>query len=120
MRGDSFHFGDSVTISGGTGNTGIVKNTAAPAAAPAMPPGLQETMRELVQLLQELREQVTTVNAQTIDNALTDISADSDADPQRRRQALLAVAHIAATVGAVGQPVGDAVNRILALLGLGQ
>jgi len=37
--------------------------------------------------------------------------------PQERHRALMAVAGIAATVGTLGQPVLEAVNRILRLVG---
>jgi len=83
MNGDNFHFGDNVTMHGGTRNTGIVKHQT-----PAGPP--------------------------TADPALT---TDPGAAPQERHRALMAVAGIAATVGAVGQPALEAVNRILGLLG---
>lgn len=117
MSGDSYFFGDSVTMHGGTGNTGIVKNQTAPAAAEPASPALQEAVEELRRLIQELRGQVPAASAQSIDDSLPDITADADTPSQERHRALMAVAGIAATVGTVGQPVLEAVNRILGLLG---
>ncbi|MFC9947095.1 hypothetical protein [Streptomyces pratensis] len=117
MSGDSYHFGDSVTMHGGQGNTGIVKGQTAPVSAPADNTALRAAVEELRQLLGELRDQVSAVNAQTIDDSLTNIDGEAGTPPEEQHRALMAVAGIAATVGAVGQPALDAVNRILELLG---
>ncbi|MES9506797.1 hypothetical protein ABWJ92_10345 [Streptomyces sp. NPDC000609] len=118
MSGDSYYFGDNVNMHGGRGNTGIVKNQAVPANTAAVSPALQSAIEELLQLVEELRDRVPPASAQAIDESLGDISADDDAaPPQDRHRALMAVAGIAATVGVVGQPVLDAVNKILDLLG---
>ncbi|WP_165984363.1 hypothetical protein [Streptomyces sp. YIM 98790] len=101
------HYGDSVTIYGGSNNTGIVKYSS---------PALQEAVTELVRLLQELRGQIPPAGAQVVDDSLPVIASGASA-PQERHRALIAVATIAATVGAVGQPVADAVNKVLGLLG---
>ncbi|MFI0506441.1 hypothetical protein ACH3WN_26890 [Streptomyces albogriseolus] len=113
MSGDNYYFGDSVSIHGGLGHTGIVKNQAAPAETS---PALEAAIQQLVELLTELRGQVPPARAQSIDEVLPDITS-AGAEPQQRHRALLAVAGIAATVGAVGQPVVEAVNSVLALLG---
>ncbi|MDQ0950628.1 hypothetical protein QFZ24_004551 [Streptomyces phaeochromogenes] len=120
MTGDNFQFGDSVSIHGGMGHTGIVKHAADSAEAGAGSPVLHEAVQELVRLLQELRGQVAAPSAQAIDDSLASISPEGDTDSQRQHQALMAVAGIAATVGAIGQPVLDAVTKVLALLGVGQ
>ncbi|MFJ1620662.1 hypothetical protein ACIODX_09850 [Streptomyces sp. NPDC088190] len=117
MSGDSYYFGDNVNMHGGRGNTGIVKNQAGAANTAAVSPALQSAVEELLQLVEELRDRVPPASAQAIDESLGDISADDTAPPQDRHRALIAVAGIAATVGAVGQPVLDAVNKILDLLG---
>ncbi|WP_329196402.1 hypothetical protein [Streptomyces sp. NBC_01435] len=117
MSGDSYYFGDNVNMHGGRGNTGIVKNLAAAVDAAAVSPALQSAVEELLQLVGELRDRVPSASAQAIDESLGDISADDAAPPQDRHRALMAIAGIAATVGAVGQPVLDAVNKILELLG---
>ncbi|MFF8591544.1 hypothetical protein ACF061_08835 [Streptomyces sp. NPDC015220] len=116
MSGDNYYFGDSVTMNGGRGNTGMVKNQAPPAAESASPE-LEAAVRELVELVRELRAGVPSASARAIDDSLPDITADPAVPPQERHRALMAVAGIAATVGAVGQPVVEAVNRVLALLG---
>ena len=115
MSGDNYYFGDNVSMHGGFGNTGIVKNHAAPAGTEASP-ALEAAIRQLVELVQELRAQVPPASAQSIDDCLPDITTAPGTQPQRHR-ALMAVAGIAATVGAVGQPVVEAVNSVLALLG---
>lgn len=116
MSGDNYYFGDSVTMHGGMGNTGIVKNQSAADPA-AVSPALQEAVEELRRLIELLRGEVPAASAQTIDDSLPVLSADADAAPQDRHRALMAIAGIAATVGAVGQPVLEAVNRVLGLLG---
>ncbi|EFF92453.1 MULTISPECIES: hypothetical protein [unclassified Streptomyces] len=117
MSGDTYHFGDSVTMNGGRGNIGMIKNQGASAPAEQPSPELEAAVRELVALVRELRASVPAASAQAIDDTLPDITADPAAPPQERHRALMAVAGIAATVGAVGQPVIEAVNRILELLG---
>ncbi|MEV7130663.1 hypothetical protein [Streptomyces sp. NPDC093260] len=117
MSGDTYHFGDSVNMHGGRGNIGMIKNQAAPASAEAPSPELEAAVRELVALVRELRASVPAASARAIDDSLPDITADPAAPPQERHRALMAVAGIAATVGAVGQPVIEAVNRILELVG---
>ncbi|MBK3564240.1 hypothetical protein [Streptomyces sp. MBT62] len=116
MSGDTFYFGDNVTMHGGTGNTGIVKHQT-PAGPPVADPALQAAVEELRRLVETLREQIPAASAQTIDDALPALTTDPGAAPQERHRALMAVAGIAATVGAVGQPALEAVNRILGLLG---
>ncbi|MFI6702494.1 hypothetical protein ACIBJC_26660 [Streptomyces sp. NPDC050509] len=117
MSGDSYYFGDNVNMHGGQDNTGIVKNQVAATDPTAVSPALRSAVEELLQLVGELRDRVPPASAQSIDDSLPDISTAADAPPQDRHRALMAVAGIAATVGVVGQPVLDAVNKILELLG---
>lgn len=49
-------------------------------------------------------------------DSLPDITAGATAPAQERHRALMPVAGIAATAGAVGQPVMGAVNEVPALL----
>nr|BFD87647.1 hypothetical protein StreXyl84_70480 [Streptomyces sp. Xyl84] len=107
--------GDTVNMYGGNHNTGIVKNQYAGTAQPA-PPQLLVAIEELSLLLRELRGRVAPATGRVIDDALPVISSRASA-PQERHRALIAVATIAATVGALGQPVAEAVNRVLELLG---
>ncbi|HET9382934.1 MAG TPA: hypothetical protein VFP69_19200 [Streptomyces sp.] len=117
MSRDNFStYGDNVNIFGGTGHTGMVKNVGTP-PAPAMDPELRVALGELVRLVQELREQVTPATAQTIDATLPVLASADTAQPQERHGALMAVAGIAATAGALGVPILDAVNRVLQLMG---
>ncbi|WP_308311048.1 hypothetical protein [Streptomyces sp. GbtcB6] len=116
MSGNNFYFGDNVTMHGGTGNTGIAKHQT-PAGPPPVDPALQAAVEELRRLVGTLREQVPAASAQAIDGSLPALTTDPGTAPQERHRALMAVAGIAATVGAVGQPTLEAVNRILGLLG---
>ncbi|WP_392671757.1 hypothetical protein [Streptomyces sp. LN785] len=117
MSGDSYYFGDNVNMHGGQGNTGMIKNQAPAADAAPVSPALQSAVEELLRLAQELRDRVPPAGAQVIDDSLADIGTAEDAPSQDGHRALMAVAGIAATVGAVGQPVLDAVNKVLELLG---
>ncbi|MFD7921377.1 hypothetical protein ACFV3R_19380 [Streptomyces sp. NPDC059740] len=116
MSGDNYHFGDSVTVNGGRGNIGMIKNQSAPAGSQQQPE-LQEALGELRRLLTELRGQVSPVSAEAIDESLPDIGDEGEVQPRARHRALLAVAGIAATVGEVGRPALEAVNKVLELLG---
>ncbi|MEV0410249.1 hypothetical protein AB0I68_05395 [Streptomyces sp. NPDC050448] len=117
MSGDSYYFGKTVNMHGGTRNTGMVNHGSEPAAAQPADPALAEAVRELTALLRELRQNVSPLTAQSIDDSLPAISADPGAGrPEERHRALMAVAGIAATAGAIGQPVLDAVRAVLELL----
>ncbi|GHE66383.1 hypothetical protein CP980_16005 [Streptomyces vinaceus] len=117
MSGDSYYFGRTVNMHGGTHNTGMVNHGPDPASVRPADPALAEAVRELVVLLAELREQVSPLTARSLDDALPALAADSDAvPPEERHRALMAVAGIAATAGALGQPVLDAVRAVLELL----
>ncbi|MFD7446976.1 hypothetical protein [Streptomyces sp. NPDC059909] len=107
--------GDTVNMHGGTHNIGI-QHQHSGGAQPA-PPDLLEAIAELSHLLQELRNQgVTPATAQVIDNSLPVISSQAS-PPEERRGALIAVASIAQSVGALGTTIVDAVDRVLGLLG---
>ncbi|MFJ4823068.1 hypothetical protein ACIP5L_07275 [Streptomyces bacillaris] len=114
MTNDNFHLGDNVNMYGGTNNTGIIKN-AAPAA---MAPEVRSAIAALTTQLRELRAEVSPLGAQTIDESLPVLAPDSVVQPQVRARALMAVAGVAATAGALGVPIVEAVNGILQLLGV--
>ena len=118
MSGDSYHFGDRVDINGGAGHIGVVKGNVTQGAAPQASADLAAAIRELLVQVERLRGQVSSVTAQAIDDSLADIDGQAGAPPEERHRALMAVAGIAATVGAIGLPVLEAVNRILELLGV--
>ncbi|WP_328894720.1 hypothetical protein [Streptomyces sp. NBC_00236] len=111
--------GDNVNMYGGTGNTGIQNNHFSPAGAASVSPELQEAVRELLGLIEELRGQLPPASARVLDDNLPALTGDSDAPqaPEDRHRALLAVAGIAATVSTVGEPVVEAVKKVLGLLG---
>lgn len=46
MSGDSYYFGESVTMHGGQNNTGIDKRQAAPADVAAVPPSCRQLFRK--------------------------------------------------------------------------
>ncbi|MEW2077573.1 hypothetical protein ACFZAG_14810 [Streptomyces sp. NPDC012403] len=108
--------GDIVHMHNGSHNVGIIKNQY---AGPAQPTAreLTEAIGRLTQLLGELREQVAPGTAQVIDDSLP-VIVSAESAPQERHRALIAVATIAATIGALGEPTVEAANRLLGLLGL--
>ncbi|AWN30635.1 hypothetical protein DKG71_35115 [Streptomyces sp. NEAU-S7GS2] len=113
MSGDNYYLGDSVTMHGGTNNTGMVKN-AAPAA---MDLELRSAIAALTTQLRHLRGEVSPLGAQTIDESLPVLAPDAVVQPQVRTRALMAIAGLAATAGALGVPIVEAVNGVLQLLG---
>ncbi|MFI7237058.1 hypothetical protein [Streptomyces cyaneofuscatus] len=115
MTSDNYHLGDNVNMYGGANNIGIVKN-AAPMAA--MNPELHSAITALTTQLRHLRAEVSPLGAQTIDESLPVLAPDSVVQPQVRARALMAVAGVAATAGALGVPIVEAVNGILQLLGV--
>ncbi|MDI5964031.1 hypothetical protein [Streptantibioticus silvisoli] len=109
-----FGSGDHVTMHGGSGNTGIDKRVT---PAPELPQPVQEALRELFVLVLALRTQVTPAGATALDDSLPALRAEANVQPQERHRALLAVAGVAATIGTVGVPVVEAINKVLELLG---
>ncbi|WP_371101768.1 hypothetical protein [Streptomyces sp. PU_AKi4] len=107
--------GDIVNMYDGNHNVGIIKHQYAGPAQPA-PQELADAISRLTRLVGELREQVTPAAAQVIDDSLPVIASGSSA-PQERHRALVAVATIAATVGALGVPAAEAADKLLGLLG---
>jgi hypothetical protein len=116
MTGSNYYYGDNVNMYGGQGNQGIVKNQVGTGAAGA-DPALVAALAELHRLIGELRAQVPAPSAQLLDESLPALSPDAAVPAQERHRALMAIAGIAATVGAVGQPVAQAVQAIIGLLG---
>ncbi|WP_217133657.1 hypothetical protein [Streptomyces sp. AC558_RSS880] len=112
MSGDHYHFGDRVEMYGGSGNRGIVKN----AAPTVLDPRTRAAIEELTRQLRELKAELPPLSAQTIDESLPVIAPDAAVDTQTRTRALLAVAGVAATAGALGVPIVEAVNTVLQLL----
>ncbi|GHI89518.1 hypothetical protein ACWGF3_20240 [Streptomyces xanthophaeus] len=115
MSGNNY-YRDVVNMHGGTGNTGIAHHAGAP-AGPQPSAAVTQAVAELAALLRELHAQVPPATAQCIDEALPAITAEEEAAPGQRHGALMTVAGIAATAGAIGQPVLDAVRALLELLG---
>ncbi|MFG2555320.1 hypothetical protein [Streptomyces sp. NPDC048581] len=108
------YYGDNVNIHGGHGHTGMIKNQVT--TATPVSPELQAAIEQLLMLIRELRAQVPQVSAEIIDDSLQVITTDAATPPRERHRALMAITGVATAVGAVGQPVVDAVNQILALL----
>ncbi|MEV6295708.1 hypothetical protein ACWET9_20630 [Streptomyces sp. NPDC004059] len=114
MSGTNYYYGDNVNMYGGQGNQGIVKNQGA--AAAQQDPALVAALAELHRLIAELRAQVPTPSAQLLDESLPALSPDAAVPAQERHRALMAIAGIAATVGAVGQPVAEAVRAVIGMI----
>ncbi|UFR02990.1 hypothetical protein KBP30_18175 [Streptomyces sp. Go40/10] len=116
MSGNNYYYGDNVNMYGGQGNTGIVKTqTGAGAAGPD--PALVAALAELHRQIAELRALVPAPSAQLLEESLPALSAEAAVPAQERHRALMAIAGIAATVGAVGRPVAQAVQAVVGLLG---
>ncbi|MFF0276706.1 hypothetical protein [Streptomyces sp. NPDC004330] len=112
MSGDTTNnYGPVVHMNDGQGNVGINYGTVG-----GGDDLLRVAVEELTRLLQGLRPHLTPEQAQTVEEALPELTADRAALRQRGL-VLASVAQIAAAVGAVGQPVVDALGRLLALLG---
>ncbi|MFI5982960.1 hypothetical protein ACIBEA_19065 [Streptomyces sp. NPDC051555] len=112
MSESSNYYGPVVNMNDGHGNIGINYGNVGAGAQDAE---LRAAVEELTRLLGELRRHLTPEQDRTVEQALPELTPDRGA--LRERGLLLAhVAQIAAAVGAVGQPVADAVGRLLALL----
>ncbi|MGA5036292.1 hypothetical protein ACPCA8_04430 [Streptomyces capoamus] len=112
--GNNYYYGDSVNMYGGQGNQGIVKSQVSPAG---QDPALVAALAELHRMIAELRAQVPAPSARLLDESLPALSTDAAVPAQERHRALMAIAGIAATVGAVGRPVAEAVQAVVGLLG---
>ncbi|MDF6023076.1 hypothetical protein [Streptomyces sp. JH34] len=116
MAGDTYHWGDSVAINGGSNHTGIDKRHVTSSAAGHPAEELRVALAELTRLLQDLRPRLEAIDAEVIDGSLAELESGTS-DPQRQRGILLTLAGIAATVGAVGQPVAEIISQLLPLVG---
>ncbi|WKE70322.1 hypothetical protein [Streptomyces sp. WP-1] len=114
MSGDSYYYGDHVTMHGGAGNTGIVKNQGA--AQPAPDPALAAALAELRRLIADLRTRVPESSAVLLDESAPAATAEGAVPAQERHRALMAVAGIASMVGTVGQPVAEAVRAVIGMI----
>ncbi|KOV70744.1 hypothetical protein [Streptomyces sp. MMG1121] len=111
----NYYYGDNVNMYGGQGNQGIVKNHGVPGAG-QQDPALVAALAELHSLIAALRAQVPAPSAQLLDESLPAVSPDAAVPAQERHRALMAIAGIASTVGAVGQPVAEAVRAIIGMI----
>ncbi|MFG3206834.1 hypothetical protein [Streptomyces sp. NPDC048192] len=109
----NYYYGDNVNMYGGRNNRGIVKNEA---GAGQQDPALAAALAELHGLIAELRTRVPAADAELLDDSLPALSPGAAVPAQARRGALMAIAGIANTVGAVGQPVAEAVRAIVAMI----
>ncbi|MEU6245569.1 hypothetical protein [Streptomyces sp. NPDC047024] len=119
MTGNSYHYGDNVNIHGGRGHQGIVKTQIGSDASARVDPAVLAALAELHAQIVELRAQpqVPRASAAILDEVLPALSDTAAVPPQERHRALVAIAGVAATVGAVGQPVAQAVQAVVGLLG---
>lgn len=111
MSGDSY-FGDVVRIEGGSNNIGMVKNQYGTAQAPELAAQLAQ-LRGLVAVLRSDAAVAPEV-AEDLDAHLAE--ATGDGQPDRRSRALRSIRAIAQTVGVLGAPVVELVNKILDLV----
>ncbi|MET9726023.1 hypothetical protein [Streptomyces zaomyceticus] len=111
MSDTTNNYGNVVNVNGGQGNVGINYGTVGGTPDDR----LRAAVEELTRLLQDLRPHLSPEQAQTVDEALPELTPDRTALRQRGL-VLASVAQIAAAVGAVGQPVVDALGQLIALL----
>ncbi|MFF0555556.1 hypothetical protein ACH4ZU_29920 [Streptomyces sp. NPDC020472] len=102
MAGDNY-YGDVVNMHGGHGNQGIVHHHSSPEA--------ERLLAEVLARVEELRGQVTPEVAEELDGASAALAV-----PQTRQGGLAVLRAVAATAGAVGQPLLDAVRAALELV----
>ncbi|MFJ8233065.1 hypothetical protein ACIQ9E_24450 [Streptomyces sp. NPDC094448] len=102
---------NTVNMYGGTGNRGISydQRTTAPVSFDA-------GLRELRPLLAGLRAGIPEGDGRTLDEALG-VLAEPEAQPQNRRNALMAIIGVAATAGTLGESVLSLARQLLQLLG---
>ncbi|MEU7021183.1 hypothetical protein ABZ990_11075 [Streptomyces sp. NPDC046203] len=114
--GNNFFYGNTVNMHGGSGNTGMVVQSQNVNAA-GENPELARAVGELVRLLAELRPQLSAQDAEVVDASLPVITGEAEAEPTRRRQALMTVLGIASLAETLGPPVVAAIRSVLGLLG---
>ncbi|MGW4051268.1 hypothetical protein ACWENA_10595 [Streptomyces sp. NPDC004779] len=105
--------GDTVNMYGGRDNDGIVHHHYAP--VPALTPEQAEALAVVRSLAAALRAQLPEADQEALDEGLAGLGEAAAGSDRRRR--LFAIAGIAATVGALGQPLLDSVRAALELLG---
>ncbi|MEU2117190.1 hypothetical protein ABZ567_16395 [Streptomyces sp. NPDC016459] len=113
MSDTTNNYGPVVNMDGGRENIGINYGTVGGAPHDAE---LRAAVDELTRLLGLLRPHLTPEQDQTVEEALPVLTPDRTT-LRSRALVLASVAQIAATAGTVGQPVADAVGRLLELLG---
>ncbi|MGW2033414.1 hypothetical protein [Streptomyces sp. NPDC001811] len=111
MSDASNYYGPVVNMNGGRENVGINYGTVGGEDVE-----VRAAVNELRVLLAELRPHLTREQDRTVEEALPELTPDREA-LRSRGLVLASVAQIASAVGAVGQPVAEAVGRLLALLG---
>ncbi|WP_329118863.1 hypothetical protein [Streptomyces sp. NBC_01353] len=116
MSGDNYFYGNTVNMHDGTNNTGMVNHQSGTVGAQATSPAMEAAVQELLRLLVELRGNVPTGTAQSLDATLPAITAGPATEPEERRRALDRIAEIAGAAGAIGAPLVAAVERVIALL----
>ncbi|MFF4172786.1 hypothetical protein [Streptomyces sp. NPDC001744] len=112
MSDTTNNYGNVVNMNGGHHNWGIVYGGDG-----AGDEALRAAVADLARLLQELRPHLTPDQERTVERALPEPTADRAALRERALVLVSAATQIAAAVGALGQPVVEAVSRLLQLLG---
>ncbi|MFF4713632.1 hypothetical protein ACFY2V_19870 [Streptomyces eurythermus] len=115
MSDTTNYYGPVANVNGGQGNVGFNYGTV---GGPTGDPELRAAVAELTRGLAELRRHLTPEQDRTVEEALPALTPDRAA-LRERGLVLASIAQIAAAVGAVGEPVVNAVGRLIALLGQG-
>ncbi|WP_052849566.1 hypothetical protein [Streptomyces avicenniae] len=112
MTGGDMHFGDNIHINGGSHHIGKQEITYGGTDDRAV----RDALALLLIRVDELRERLPGASGAVVDASLPAV-ADVGALPAERAAAARTVAGIAAAIGAVGTPVVEAANALIALFG---
>ncbi|MFB7515407.1 hypothetical protein [Streptomyces sp. NPDC056144] len=107
MAGDHFH-GDVVNMHGGQGNQGIVHHHNHGS------PDIEAQLERIRVLVETLRAQVSPESADDLGSASAALAV-----PEARRGGLVALRALATDLGAIGQPLLDAIRIAFELLSPG-
>ena len=116
MSGNHYVYGDNVNMYGGQNNRGMVKHQYG-SGSEQLPPAVVAAIGNLHPMIQELHAQAPAPSARLIAESLPALDADTAVPVQERHRALATIAGVAGTLGTVGQPVVEAVQTILGMLG---
>ncbi|MCW5253715.1 hypothetical protein [Streptomyces sp. SHP 1-2] len=115
MSGNHYYYGDSVNMHGTRDSIGMVKYQNGDGAE-QLAPAVVAAIGELHRMIEDLRVRLDGPNAQLVADSLPALNPAAAVSAQERHRALVTVAGVVSTLGAVGQPVAEAVRAVIELL----